>query len=180
MSDSVYTRFPDRDARNQRQERLELPLMTRALRLPRHGDVLEVGCGRANALPGMSRLLEPRTLVGLDIDCSLLQVAQVRMSGSRVRCELVAGDVRSMPFVDESFDVIVDFGTLFHIGAPELALRDIARVLRPGGLFVHETMASQKLSHPFLSRGRRVPWELEPRLRVLRRAVLWSARERVD
>ena len=59
--------------------------MARALALPRDGDVLEVGCGRANALPGMSRLLTPRRLVGLDVDSRLLGEAHRDMELARAR-----------------------------------------------------------------------------------------------
>ena len=127
--------------------------------------MLEVGCGRGVALPGLARLCRPRSLVGLDMESALLDEARHYLTAYDVRCELVCGDVRQMPFEAASFDVVVDFGTLFHIARPAAGLAEIARVLRPGGLFVEETKLSQVLSHPLRSRGRRVPWEDAPRLR---------------
>jgi ubiquinone/menaquinone biosynthesis C-methylase UbiE len=62
-----------------------------------------------------------------------------------------------MPFADESIDIVIDFGTLYHIARSPAALDEIARVLVPGGAFVYETKASQFLSHPVRSRGRRLP-----------------------
>jgi ubiquinone/menaquinone biosynthesis C-methylase UbiE len=83
-----------------------------------------------------------------------------------------------MPFPDAAFDLVVDFGTCYHIARPETALAEIARVLAPGGLFVHETPLSQVLSHPVRSFGRRIPWRLGPWFERHRTALLWSARRR--
>jgi hypothetical protein len=58
-------------------------------------------------------------------------------------------------------------------------LGEIVRVLRPGGLFVCETVTSQLLSHPFRSRGRRLPWKAVPELSVVRDRLLWKTRRRL-
>jgi SAM-dependent methyltransferase len=83
-----------------------------------------------------------------------------------------------MPFGDDAFDVVIDFGTLFHIARPEAAAGEISRVLAPGGLFIHETKLSQLLSHPVRSRGRRLPSLARHGLRPRRSAVLWASRSR--
>jgi ubiquinone/menaquinone biosynthesis C-methylase UbiE len=140
--------------------------------------MLEIGCGRGVALPALDRLCLPSLLVGLDVDAALLGEAHVRVRQVGVRCELVAGDVRAMPFDDGAFDVVIDFGTLFHIARSDAGLREIARVLRPGGLLVHETKISQLLSHPVRARGRVLPWRAVPQLRSGRWAGLWAARVR--
>ncbi|MGH7528501.1 MAG: class I SAM-dependent methyltransferase, partial [Gemmatimonadales bacterium] len=61
-----YRPFPNEGGRNWRQEHIEIPLMLRALRLPRGARLLEVGCGRGVALPALARHLAPARLVGLD------------------------------------------------------------------------------------------------------------------
>jgi ubiquinone/menaquinone biosynthesis C-methylase UbiE len=170
-----YEPFPNEEGRNSRQSQLEIPAMVRALGIPSGARILEVGCGRGVALPVFARLCEPTRLVGLDIDPELLAVAAESLREDGAEAELVAADVREMPFEDGAFDVIVDFGTLFHIARPQAATAEIARVLAPGGTFVHETKASQLLSHPVRSRGRRLPRLEHDGLRQRRWAMLWAA-----
>ncbi len=173
-----YRPFPNEEGRNIRQATLEVPLMVRALGLPTGGRVLEVGCGRGVALPGLARLLRPSRLAGLDIEPAFLAEARLRLDAEGIAAELVPGDVRRMPFPRASFDVVVDFGTCYHIARPGAALAEIARVLVPGGLFVHETQVSQLLSHPVRGFGRRLPWKPFACFKRHRTAVLWSARRR--
>ncbi len=170
-----YRPFPDQAGRNKRQAGLEVPALVRTMRLPRGGQVLEVGCGRGVALPALAQLLTPDRLVGLDVNPALLAEAALAAHGG---AELVCADVRAMSFPDGSFDLVIDFGTLFHIARPADALREIARVLRSGGLLVHETRASQLLSHPVRARRHRIPWAATPSLQRHRRAGLWASRRR--
>jgi ubiquinone/menaquinone biosynthesis C-methylase UbiE len=173
-----YRPFPNEAGRDTRQATIEIPLMVRALGLPTGGRVLEVGCGRGVALPGLARLLRPSRLVGLDIEPAFLAEAGQRLEVAGVVAELVPGDVRRMPFPRASFDLVVDFGTCYHIARPGAALAEIARVLAPGGLFIHETPVSQLLSHPVRSFRRRLPWKGFACFERQRTAVLWSARRR--
>lgn len=171
-----YAPFPNVERRNRLQERVEVPALIRSLRLPAGVSILEVGCGRGVALPPLAELCRPRRLIGLDVDLSLLGEARRRLEGRGMAAELVHGDVRSMPFPDASVDVVVDFGTCWHIADAERALREIERVLAPGGRFVHETVLSQRLAHPVRSRRGGLPWSAAPRLERERTAILWSAR----
>jgi ubiquinone/menaquinone biosynthesis C-methylase UbiE len=114
----------------------------------------------------------------VDVDESLLDVARGRVRTTGIAAALQNADVRALPFEDAAFDLVIDFGTCHHISQPARALREIVRVLAPGGLFVCETVSSQLLSHPVRTRGRRLPWYVAPELRTVRDAVLWKARRR--
>jgi SAM-dependent methyltransferase len=173
-----YRPFPNESGRNTRQAGLEVPLMVRALGLPTGGCVLEVGCGRGVALPVLARLLRPARLAGLDLDPALLDEARAHAEAEGIAVDLVPGDIRCMPFPDSAFDLVVDFGTCYHIARAGQALAEIARVLAPGGLFVHETPLSQLFAHPLRSFGRRMPWRFGSGFERYRGALLWTARSR--
>ncbi|MFL5607915.1 MAG: class I SAM-dependent methyltransferase [Gemmatimonadaceae bacterium] len=177
-----YERFGNVEARNGLQERLEIPLLLRTLRPPLGARVLEVGCGRGIALPVLAERLRPTELVGVDIDPMLVAIARHRLRASGTEASVLQCDVRALPFEADSFDLVMDFGTCYHVGGgtagARAALREIARVLCPGGLFIHETPVAQHLAHPVRSFGRRLPWATQPALVPERRAVLWSMRRK--
>lgn len=181
-SPGEYRPFDNVEARNGLQALVEIPLMIRALRLPRGGRVLEIGCGRGVALPVLFDLLEPDELVGLDLDVGLLAEAQARVWRTGTEATLVEGDVHDLPFESDRFDLVIDFGTCYHasdtVEGRRTALSETARVLRDGGLFVHETRVAQRLAHPVRSLGRVLPWRDVPQLVPDRNAVLWGAKKK--
>ena len=173
-----YQPFPDVPRRNLLQEALEVPALVYCLQLPARARLLEIGCGAGVALPPLAALLQPTRLVGIDIDADRLRMASERLQRTRTAAELYRADVRALPFASGSFDVVLDFGTCYHISDPARALREIVRVLRPDGLFVSETVSSQLLSHPFRTRGQRLPWAAVPELCLERQAMLWKSRRK--
>jgi ubiquinone/menaquinone biosynthesis C-methylase UbiE len=176
--DGEYRPFPEKPDRNARQQHVEVPLFVRCLGLPRRARILEVGCGAGVALPVLHRLCAPALLVGLDIERAVLGAAAERMSPVQPGVRLLRADVRSIPVRNEYFDVVVDFGTCYHIARGDAALAEIARVLRTGGLFATETKLSQFLSHPVRSYGRALRLHAAPALRLHRHCGLWMSFEK--
>ena len=93
---------------------------------PPSGDILDAGCG----IGILGRLFPDLGLVGLDASVDLLRKAD---TGYRL---LVEASAEALPFADKSFDVIVALNMLHHVIDPEQAVREFARVLRPGGTLV--------------------------------------------
>lgn len=173
-SSAGYRPFPNLAHRNALQQRFEVPALVRALALPRGRRVLEVGCGRGAALPALARLLEPSLLAGLELEPELVEEARGAVGQAGLDIPVFQGDVRRLPFTDCSFDIVVDFGTCYHVADPGRALAEIERVLAPGGLFVHETPVGQLFAHPVRSLGRTLPWNCAPMLARRRHAFLWA------
>jgi SAM-dependent methyltransferase len=84
------------------------------------GKVLDLGCGIGHSY----HLLAPRETVGLDRDAAVL-AGQNR--------ETVVADMRDLPFSPESFSSVVAVHSLEHVPDPDRVLREVVRVLRPGG-----------------------------------------------
>lgn len=171
-----YQPFPNQPWRNRLQAGFEVRILLRLLRVPLGGRILELGCGRGIALAPLAALARPTLLVGLDNDRGLLKEAEHRAAEAGVIARLICGDVRAMPVEGDSFEVVVDFGTCYHVTGRRAALAEVQRVLVPGGLFVCESPIAQLLAHPGRNTWRRLPWSAAPLLVPLRRAGLWSSR----
>ena len=94
-------------------------------------DVLDLACGTGNAAL-LAAALGAR-VVGVDSAPRLLAVARERGRDAAVELDLREGDLLAMPVDDASVDVALSvFGVIFAAD-PGRALREVARVLRPGG-----------------------------------------------
>jgi SAM-dependent methyltransferase len=131
----------------------------------------------------LAERLAPSELTGIDVDAALVDAARERVRRNGTRAALEVGDVRALPFASGSFDLVIDFGTCYHVAGGLTgritALNEIARVLRVGGLLVHETRIAQQLAHPIRSFRRRLPWRAITMLVPERSALLWTARRRI-
>jgi len=92
--------------------------------------VLECGCGTGLLLERIAGFA--RSAKGIDLSPGMLEKARAR--GLDVR----EGSVTSLPFDDASFDVTCSFKVLAHVPDIQGALREMARVTRPGGVVLAE------------------------------------------
>lgn len=124
--------------------------------------VLEVGVGT-----GKSIALYPpgAEVAAIDISPRMLERARYRADALGSKAVLRLGDVQALPFEDATFDVVVATFVFCSVPDPVLGLREVRRVLRPGGrLSLVEHVLSKK-------------WWLRPMMRVLDplTTVLWGA-----
>lgn len=89
--------------------------------------LLDVGCGTGHVLSA----LRERGFTGSGVDGSEAMLKHARRVNPGV--EFTQGYVTSLPFEDDSFDWVVCIEVLRYLPRPEGCLREIARVLRPGG-----------------------------------------------
>lgn len=125
------------DAAHDRDDVVGYALRTRisaALRLlgPRPGAVLDCGMGPGRLLSELER--RGWSIAGLDVSSEMVALARERLPQSAER--LLLGRLESVPFPSGSFDAVVATGVLEYVEDVPRALAEVARVLRPGGLFV--------------------------------------------
>jgi ubiquinone/menaquinone biosynthesis C-methylase UbiE len=101
--------------------------------VPRASKVLDAGCGTGE----MARELTRRgyEVWGLDIAEPMIRYARERCGSGRFQ----AGDLEHLPFRDNTFDAVVCLGVVEYLDADETSLREMWRVLRPGGRAVIST-----------------------------------------
>ncbi|MHB1224689.1 MAG: class I SAM-dependent methyltransferase [Gemmatimonadaceae bacterium] len=75
-------------------------------------------------------------VTGVDAALPMLRLARRRSEHAAVALPLAAGDLEALPFRTESFDLVVAVTVLCVAAAPERAIRELARVLVPGGRLV--------------------------------------------
>ncbi|GAA2442059.1 class I SAM-dependent methyltransferase [Streptomyces glaucus] len=147
----------------------------------REGDrVLDAGCGTGRALPPLRAAVGPSgVVVGVDLTPAMLRAA-VRAGRDRDG-RLLLADVAALPLRSRSLDAVFAAGLIAHLPDPAENLRELARVVRPGGVLA--------LFHPIgraalaARQGRRVtPDDLraEPRLRPLLAGSGWRMTSYAD
>lgn len=93
--------------------------------------VLDIGCGLGGKTVAYAEAGARVTGVDISEDNIARSVAFARSRG--VEAVFTAGDAERLPFAEGTFDVVIANDSLEHFAAPESALRELARVLRPGG-----------------------------------------------
>jgi ubiquinone/menaquinone biosynthesis C-methylase UbiE len=128
----AWSRFYDLEWVQRAVYRPEQDAVLAVLRAARARRVLDVGCGTGQ-LAHRLRLTNPRVrVVGCDFSLGMLRAARDRDPGGA----WVQGDALRLPFASEAFDAVVSTQAFHWFPDQTAALREVARVLRPGGAFV--------------------------------------------
>lgn len=97
--------------------------------------ILEIGFGPGLALAYLIRLAPEGRIAGIDSSAVMVAQARARIAGAirAGRADLRLGSAAALPFPDETFDRVLAVNSLHHWPDPVAGLREVRRVLRPGG-----------------------------------------------
>ncbi len=121
---------------------------------PQGGRFLEAGCGPAACALNLARL--GVEVAGVDLASEAMEGAKATFARHQLEGSFVVGDVRDLPFPDASFDFVYAGGVVEHFRESAVAVREMARVLRPGGRLLL-TVPALTLSYPYLFLRGNVP-----------------------
>lgn len=108
--------------------------------------VLEIGCGRGVGTALLFAHFGAHRVVACDLDPAMVALARRRLASyGSDRLVLAVADAAAIAAPDASFDAVIDFGIIHHIPDWPAALREIRRVLRPGGRFFFEEVTDHAL-----------------------------------
>jgi ubiquinone/menaquinone biosynthesis C-methylase UbiE len=141
---------------HQHRHEMRYDLVADAVRrhLPPGGRVLDVGCGSALVAERITDV--EATYIGLDFPAHHISFAAASFAdrAMTLRTQWVRGDGEHLPLRDGSVDVVVMSEVIEHLLRPELAVWEVSRVLRPGGVYLMTTNNASEvplrspLSHP--------------------------------
>jgi ubiquinone/menaquinone biosynthesis C-methylase UbiE len=108
------------------------------------GRALETGCGRGVGIGIVLDRFGADRVDGFDLDPDMVERARRRWDGDP-RVHLSVGDATAIDGPDASYDAVFDFGIVHHVPDWRAAIREVRRVLRPGGRFYFEEVTRHAL-----------------------------------
>jgi SAM-dependent methyltransferase len=120
-----------------RGRRIVLERVIAQLRLPARTRILDAGCGSGRNMVDLAR---HGTVTGIELSPPSVALARERNSG-----EVIEGSVLEMPFAADSFDLAASLDVIEHLEDDLAALRELRRVVAPGGALLVTVPAYQWL-----------------------------------
>jgi SAM-dependent methyltransferase len=121
--------------------------------LPPGGNAIEVGAGSGRLLIRIGQE-RPYRLVAVDYAPYSVRAVRENLRRSAQRGDALFGDALALPFADASFDVVLSGGLLEHFREPGAVVREMIRLLRPGGLFYADIVPRKVSLYRWSERGR--------------------------
>lgn len=105
-------------------------------------NVLEVGSGRGGGADYIKRYLKPKKMVGVDFSKNAVKLCNQNYVFNGLSFEI--GNAESLPFTDNSFDVVINVESSHCYGSMDAFLGQVKRVLREGGYFLFADLRSKE------------------------------------
>ncbi|KKQ11040.1 MAG: class I SAM-dependent methyltransferase [Candidatus Babeliales bacterium] len=100
----------------------------------KYGTLLEIGTGISSMLSDIKSSKKLNfDCFGVDISDTTISTVKKQFDALGIKAELKVADAESLPFPDNTFDVIISAHTLEHIKNDNLVIKECSRVLKPGG-----------------------------------------------
>jgi ubiquinone/menaquinone biosynthesis C-methylase UbiE len=116
------------------------------------GVALEIGCGRGVGTEIIIEQFGAERVDSFDLDPDMVARAGKRLERYGDRVRLWTGDASRIEAPDARYDAVFDFGIIHHVPVWREVLREVHRVLKPGGRFYAEEVFEKFIHHPLWRR----------------------------
>ena len=115
--------------------------------LPSSARLLEVGCGSAAFwIANLDRIPAGWSVTLTDFSPGMLQGAREALAGAEHPFQFLQADAQALPFAEAEFDAVIANHMLYHVPDRPQALREMARILKPGGRLYAATNGPKHLA----------------------------------
>lgn len=116
------------------------------------GRALEIGCGQGTGVEIILDHFGAARVDAFDLDPKMIRRAKQRLARRGDRVDLWVGDVTAIPAEADIYDAVFDVAIIHHVPDWRAALREVHRVLRPGGRFYAEEILAAFILNPVVRR----------------------------
>ncbi|MBI3032771.1 class I SAM-dependent methyltransferase [Candidatus Woesearchaeota archaeon] len=130
------------------QKKIEIKRLRKYATLEKDKIVLEIGCGNGNGTTLIKQYFSPKKIYAIDLDPKMISLAKKKHNHDKT-INLSVGNAAKLKFKSNQFDAVIDFGIIHHIPNWKTCLKEIKRVLKPGGELILEDLSIETFSTPF-------------------------------
>jgi ubiquinone/menaquinone biosynthesis C-methylase UbiE len=129
-----FQAYRQRVLQSEKHQRSKVELLERIAGGLSEKRVLDLGCGAGGLSVALA--LKSYAMTSCDLNFSCCEMARLRGLRHGLHLNPVCGSAQSLPFADETFDVVTCFDLIEHVSDPAAALREVRRVLKRDGFCV--------------------------------------------
>lgn len=121
------------------QEKYEVNILRKMSAIKNIENALEIGCGNGNGTKLIKKYFSAKNIIAIDLDKKMINIALKRNSDTSVTFKVM--DAAKLDFPDNYFDAVFDLGVIHHISEWKNCIKEVHRVLKPGGEFILEELS---------------------------------------